>query len=198
MSRNAISAAAIALVALVWLPAGNALASTKRMPDVTTLFPQALHRVEHADHGRFSHSVVLEAEGVTRGGRCSLQACTDGHPAANAAGVVEWRFVLQNETPNSPDKSAVLVYGPWPKRFGGVVGNPAPVLEDVPIHKAPKMTLAKAVSRLRHAGHHARFVDVTLRRPLGPKRVNPIYIFGFANKPFVGVDTVTGKVRTIH
>lgn len=188
----------VALVALAWLPAGGAGAvGSRRMPYVTTLFRQALHRVQHADHGTFSNAVVLEADGVTRGGHCTEQGCTNGRSAANAAGVVEWRFVLQNATPDSPDKSAVVVYGPWPKGFGDVVGNPAPVFDDASLRKPPKMTLTQAISRLRRAGHHARFVDVTLRDPLGPKPANALYIFGFANKPFVGVDTVTGKVKTI-
>ncbi len=165
---------------------------------MTTLFRRALHRVQHADHGTFSNSAVLEADGVTHGGHCTDQGCTTGRSAANAAGVVEWRFVLQNDTPDSPEKSAVVVYRPWPKGFGGVVGNPPPIFEDVPLHKAPKMTLVRAISRLRRAGHHARFVAVTLRNPLGAKPVNPLYIFGFAHKPSVGVDTVTGKVKTIH
>ena len=193
--------AGVALVALACLPAGGAGAaagSAKGPPDVTILFGQALHRVRHADHGTFAHSTVLEVDGVARGGHCTEQSCNDGRPTADAAGVIEWRFVLQNTTPGSTYKSAVIVYGPWPKGFGGVVGNPAPFLEDVPLKKAPKMTLAQAVSRLRRAGHRARFVDVALRDPLGPKPVNPLYIFGFPNKPYVGVDTVTGKVKTIH
>jgi hypothetical protein len=60
------------------------------------------------------------------------------------------------------------------------------------------MTLARAVGLLRRAGHRRPFFNVTLRNPLGPKRLNPLYIFGFPGRSFIAVDTVTGRVRPIH
>jgi hypothetical protein len=112
--------------------------------------------------------------------------------------VTAWEFVLQNSTPGSPYLSVVVTYGPSPGGFGRVIGKPAPFLEDVAIRRPPSLTPAGAVSRLRRAGHSSRFVSVTLRDPLGPKRLNPLYIFGFADGSFVSVDTRTGKVRAIH
>jgi hypothetical protein len=66
----------------------------------------------------------------------------------------------------------------------------------VPIPRAPTMTLAQAVVRLRKAGYRQGFSGVTLRNPLGPTRSNPLYIFGVSSK-FVAVDTVTGKVTVL-
>jgi hypothetical protein len=59
------------------------------------------------------------------------------------------------------------------------------------------MTLSTAVSKLRTAGVHTSFVTVPMRRPLGPRKVNTLYLFGLSNGPYVSVDTVTGKVRKL-
>jgi hypothetical protein len=40
------------------------------------------------------------------------------------------------------------------------------------------MTLRSAVSLMRQASYRRGVVDVTLRNPLGPRRSNPLYIFG--------------------
>jgi hypothetical protein len=130
--------------------------------------------------------VVLEADGITKGGRGTR----------SASGVVAWRFVFQNPTGGNGIFSATLSYGPAPKGFGRVRGYRTPFLDDVVIRRAPRMTLAAAVRRLRRAGHTGRFYNVTLRNPLGPRVTNPLYIFAFARR-FVGVDTVTGRVRAL-
>ena len=70
----------------------------------------------------------------------------------------------------------------------------SPFVEDVQIPKAPKMTLTTAVKRLRGAGYKGSFRFVTLRRPLGPKKINTLYLFTLTNGHNIAVDTVTGKV----
>lgn len=200
MGRNTLGLVVL-LAVLAWVPAGSAGVAAKKarsIPDVTILFGRALERVRHADHGTFAKAVVLEAEGYTHGTRCTSDGCRPGRPARKATGVAAWEFILQNSTAGSPYQSVVVDYGPSPRHFGTVIGEAPPFLEDVPIRHAPKMTLARAITRLRRAGYRSRFVSVTLRDPLGPKRVNPMYFFGFANKPFVAVDTRTGKVTRVR
>jgi hypothetical protein len=163
----------------------SAAGSAKPMPDVTTLIAPATTRVRATDKPQFKRDVLFEADGSTRGGK----------PVSSAAGVISWRFVFQG-TPGSKFASATLSYGPAPKKFGKVVGVKQPFLEDVPIPRAPTMTLAQAVVRLRKAGYRQGFNGVTLRNPLGPTRSNPLYIFSVSSK-FVAVDTVTGKVSVL-
>jgi hypothetical protein len=129
---------------------------------------------------------MYEADGVPRGNRGTT----------SAQGIVSWRFVLRNSGPKFA--SVTLAYGPAPRGFGKVIGHRSPFLEDVVIPKAPSMTLTRAVSLLRKAGNRKPFFNVTLRNPLGPKRSNPLYIFGFPGQRFVAVDTVTGRVRPIQ
>lgn len=161
----------------------SAAASAKPLPDVTTLIGPATTRVRATDKPQLKRDVLLEADGSTRGGK----------PVSSAAGVISWRFVFQG-TPGSKFASATLSYGPAPKKFGKVIGVKQPFLEDVPIPRAPTMTLAQAVTRLRKAGYRQGFNGVTLRNPLGPTRSNPLYIFGVS---FVAVNTVTGKVTVL-
>ena len=99
----------------------------------------------------------------------------------DASGVVGWRLVFDNQSSHSRFASATVAYGPAPKAFGKVNGNPSPFLEDVVIAKAPRMTLSRAVTLLRRARYSMPFFNVTLRNPLGPKASKPLYIFGFAN-----------------
>ncbi len=183
-------------------PATSTAGATSRhaqaIPDLTALFGPALERVRQSDHGTFSRATLLEADGITRGGGCTDAGCTDGRPVARAAGIVAWRFVFQNATPHSRYQSVTLVYGPAPKRFGRVRGHSQPFLEDVSIARAPEMTVARAVSLLHRAGYRRKFLDVTLREPLGPKPVNPLYIFTLTNGHYVAVDTRSGKVSHIH
>ena len=107
---------------------------------------------------------------------------------------MRWQFVMRNG--GRRFASVTVSYGPPPKRFGRVIGHLSPFLEDVVIPRAPKMTLTRAVSVLRRAGHRKPFFNVTLRNPLGPKRGNPLYIFGYPGRDFIAVDTV--KVRPLH
>jgi hypothetical protein len=59
------------------------------------------------------------------------------------------------------------------------------------------MTLKEAVALLEDAGYEDGFSNVTLRRPLGPKAIPPLYIFGVAEGGFVGVNTKTEKVKPL-
>lgn len=155
------------------------------LPDVTKLIGPATTRVRATDKPQFKRDVLYEAEGATRGGK----------PVSSATGIVSWKFVFDG-TPGSKYASAFLTYGPAPKKFGKVVGVRSPFLEDVPIPRAPTMTVAQALARVRKAGYRKGFSGVTLRNPLGPKKSNPLYIFTIAPK-FIAVDTVTGKVSAL-
>ncbi|CAG8705627.1 21632_t:CDS:2, partial [Gigaspora rosea] len=59
------------------------------------------------------------------------------------------------------------------------------------------MDLNRAVQLKEAAGFTEPYKTVTLRNPLGPKRSNPLLIFGYDSSLFVSVDTVTGNVTTI-
>jgi hypothetical protein len=156
------------------------------LPDVTTLIGPATTRVRAANKPQFKRDVLYEADGATRGGK----------PVSSVAGIVSWRFVFDG-TPGSKYQSAFLTYGPAPKKFGKVVGVKSPFLEDVPIPRAPTMTVAQALTRVRKAGYRRGFSGVTLRNPLGPKKSNPLYVFTLGSK-YVAVDTVTGKVSVLQ
>jgi hypothetical protein len=153
-------------------------------PDVTVLFGRAVQIVHATRRPTFARAVVFEADGTTAGGRL----------VSSASGIVKWRFVFDNTASQSRFASATLFYGPPPVRFGRVKGIRSPFLEDVDIPRAPKMTLGQAVTLLRKAGFRQGFFTVTLRNPLGPKRLHPNYIFGMAGGTFIGVDTVTKRV----
>jgi hypothetical protein len=136
----------------------------------------------------FARAVLLEADGTPSTNR----------RVKRARGITRWRFVFDNQTPNSQYASVFLTYAR--RHFGEVVGNPDPWLEDARIPKAPKMTLRRAVRKLRAAGYRRGFRDVTLRQPIHPGVNEPSYIFGFGRKaknPFVAVGTKTGKVKPI-
>ena len=170
--------------------------AARGIPDVTALFTQAVKIVRGTNRPTLTKAVVLEADGLTRGGSCNPTGCFGGRGVTSAAGVVAWRFVFNNQASRKPILSATLFYGPPPKRFGRVTGYRQPFLDDVNIPTVPRMTLGQAVSIVRRAGYRKPFFNVTLRNPLGPKRLRPLYIFGFASG-FVGVDTVTKKVRRL-
>lgn len=174
---------------------GFAVAASSTAPDITQLFGQAVTKIRATKSPTFAQAIVLEADGVTRGGYCTKMGCHGGKPAKSASGIVSWRFVFDNQKSTSHFRSATLPYGPLPKRFGTVVGYKPPFVEDVRIPSAPKMTLRKAVILMRRAGFRASFTNVTLRNPLAAKKLNPLYIFGLVNQTYVAVDTVTGKVR---
>jgi hypothetical protein len=165
---------------------GATVAAATGLPDVTELIGPATMRVRATDKPQFKRDVLYEADGASRGGKA----------VSSAAGIVSWRFVFDG-TPHSKYASAFLNYGPTPKRFGKVVGVKSPFLEDVPIPKAPTLTLTHALRRVRLAGYRQGFSSVTLRNPLGPKKSNPLYVFTFGSK-FVAVDTVTRRVSVLH
>ncbi len=191
---------ALTVILAVTLPIASSLArsgsSAHGIPGVTTLFQRAVKLVRATQPPRFAKAVVLEADGITRGGGCNLQGCFGGRGVTSAAGVVAWRFVFNNQASRQNIRSATIYYGPAPKRFGRLTGYAAPFLDDIDIPKVPQMSLTQAVALVRRAGHRAKFFNITLRNPLGPKHLNPMYIFGFAGS-FVGVDTVTKKVRPL-
>jgi hypothetical protein len=162
------------------------LATVQATPDVTVLIPKATRRVR-AKPG-FSGAVLLEADGLPAKGKTKT-----------AAGITRWRFVFNNQgTRRARYDSAFLFYRDG--RFGRFVRKRGAFLEDRNISKAPRMTLATAVSRLRAARHRAAFLTVTLRSPLGRTVTPPLYIFGFGSQArfsFVSVNSKTGQVRPI-
>ena len=197
-ARIRLGALVFSAAAATFVLAGGASAlpgSVRSRPDLPSLFRQAERIVRHAGHGTFARALVYEADGLPRGGQCSNGGCTAGRPTHRAAGIVSWRFVFQNATPHSRYASATIVY--TPRGFGHVVGHVQPFLEDVAIPRPPRMTVARAVHLIRRAGHTRAFVSVTLRNPLGPKRSNPLYIFGMSTNKFVAVDTRTGRVSSL-
>jgi hypothetical protein len=177
---------ASAAVVLAIAPGFVLAAATRQpaIPDVTKLFGRAVQIVRGTSRPKYARAVVLEADGYTRGGK----------KVTSATGVVKWRFVFDNQSSGSRFASATIFYGPPPAKFGRVRGNRSPFVEDVRIPRAPKMTLAEAVARLKQGGFTRGFSNVTLRNPLGPKRLHPLYIFGIGGGEFVAVDTVTKKV----
>ena len=151
-------------------------------PDVTVLFGRAVARTRATRKPLFAKAVVYEADGST----------ANGKPTGSARGIDRWRFVFDNYPSHSKFASATITYASG--RFGKVTGIMSPFVEDVQIPKAPKMTLPTAVRRLRAAGYKRSFRFVTLRRPLGPTKVNTLYLFTLTNGHNVAVNTVTGKV----
>jgi hypothetical protein len=164
--------------------AASALASpgAAKTPDVTDLFTQARATVRAQPD--FARAEVLEADGLPAGKQA----------VHSAAKIVRWHFVFQNATPGSDFASATLEYRR--EEFGRVVGHREAFLEDVVIKSAPSMTLTGAVELLRRAGYRDGFAAVTLRSPLGPKTVPPLYIFAMQNG-YVAVNTKNGKVKPI-
>lgn len=160
------------------------------LPGFRNLFRQAVHKL-HAKPN-FNNAIMLEADGQTQGNRA----------VKYARGIVRVRFVFDNqETTGSKFASAYVHYGPPPKLFGKIHGVKFPFLEDRRILHPPEMTLKNAVRRLRHAGYHDKFSNVTLRKPLTKhKHTHVLFIFGLGtgqDQPYVAVDTKTGKVAPI-
>jgi hypothetical protein len=151
--------------------------------DVTTLIPKATKMVR-AKAG-FSRAVLLEADGSPMSGK-----------VVGAAGITKWRFVFNNQaTKGFNFRSAALYYKNG--KFGRFVAHRDPFVEDRNIASVPKMTLVRAVKKLRAAGHRNRFGAVTLRYPLGPGFKEPLYIFGFGSGDYWTVGTRTGKVKPL-
>ena len=160
----------------------GARAKTK---DVTALFDRALRIVR--SNPEFPKAVMLEADGTPSGSK----------PVKDASGIAKWRFVLVNAGAPGSDFAHVTLDYKGSSGFAEPVGHPEPFLEDVEIKRAPKMTLADAVSLLRDDGYRQPFFNVTLRNPLGPQRTAPLYIFGLKGEGFVAVNTKTEKVSPI-
>jgi hypothetical protein len=154
-------------------------------PDVTVLFGRALAKARATRKPLFAKAVVYEADGST----------ANHKPTSTASGINTWRFVFDNTPSHSKYASATLTYHAG--RFGKVGGIKEPFLEDLRIPKAPKMTLAAAVKRLRKAGYMSSFKFVTMRRPVGPTTVPTLYLFVLSNSRNVSVNTVTGKVSKL-
>ncbi len=173
----------LTLAATLVLAAGaSGAANNAKTPDVTELFTQA--RATVRAQPKFARAEVLEADG----------APAHRGTVTSAAKIVRWRFIFDNATPGSDFMSATLNYRDG--EFGRVVGHSESFLEDAEIAEPPKMTLKDAVSLLTRAGYRDGFDNVTLRSPLGPKSVPPLYIFDTADG-FVGVNTKTGKVKVL-
>lgn len=152
-------------------------------PDVTVLVKQGLTKL-HA-MAQFKKAVLLEADGTPKNGKTTT-----------AAGITKWRLVYQNQTtPGS--KYATAIIRVQNGKLGNVVGVKSPFLEDRNIATVPKMTLTKAVAKLRAAGHRQAFVNVTLRWPLGPTKGEPLYIFGYQGNKYWAVGTRSGKVKPL-
>lgn len=184
----ALAVTSFALVGALALPAAADYGGP--LPSFRNLFRGAVDKL-HAKP-TFKNAVMLEADGQTKGHRA----------VKHARGIVRVRFVFDNQgTRGSKFASAYVNYGPPPNLFGKVHGVKSPFLEDRQIPHPPKMTLKNAVRRLRRAGYHDKFSNVTLRKPLTKNRhTHVLYIFGLGtgqDQPYVAVDTKTGKVAPI-
>ena len=179
--RTALVLTLATIAAFVLAAPANAAIS-----DVTKLFDPAVHLVR--EKPKFADAVMLEAEGTPAG----------VDPVREAAAITHWRFIFDNQaTKDSPFASVKLAYRDR-GGFAAPKGNREPFLEDRRIGKAPKMTLRRAVARLRAAGFKRSFFAVTLRRPLGPQATPPLYIFTLGNDRFVAVNTKTGKATELR
>jgi hypothetical protein len=198
----ATTASGVAILAILSVAGPSVAAHTNAsankasaVPDVTVLFGRAVKTIQNTRRPTFARAVVLEADGITRGGRCTPGGCGGGQGTTSASGFVSWRFVFNNQASKSRFRSATLTYGPPPKAFGPVRAFVPEFDEDVNIPRAPRMTLGQAVTLLRRAGHRGKFFNVALRSPLGPRKSNPLYIFGFAGNSQFAVNTVTKRVQ---
>jgi hypothetical protein len=155
--------------------------------DVTKLIPKATKLVR--SQATFKKAVLLEGDGTpSKTGKVNT-----------AAAITKWRFVFNNQgTKGSKFASVFVNYSNG--HFGKPVGKAPPFLEDRQITTTPKMTLAKAVSKLQAAGYKSGFYGVTLRYPLGPGFTETLYIFTLGSSaphPYVSVGIKSGKVKPI-
>ena len=151
--------------------------------DVSKLFGRAGVLVR--GNPDFAKAVILEAQGTpSRNG-----------PVDGAAQLTDWTFVFDNQRTQGSDFASVTIDWERGEGWSRPDGNPSPFLEDLPIRRAPKMTLRRAIKLLGNTGTH-EFRNVTLRRPLGPERTAPLYIFG-VDDGFIAVNTKTGDVEPI-
>lgn len=180
---GAVPALAVIVASCLIATGSPAAGVPARGADIKLLFDRALATVRA--NREFAKAVMLEADGSPTGNGA----------VRGAARITRWRFVLANRG-GSRFASVTIDYR-RASGFAAPVGHPEPFLEDVVIKRAPKLTLAEAVSRLRRAGYRRPFSNVTLRNPLGPERSQALYIFGLDRKGFVAVNSRTGAVDPI-
>ena len=111
--RAALRLAAVPLgLALLLVPASSMAAANgaaKAIPDVTVLFGRAVKIVRGTNPPTFAGAIVLEADGMTRGGQCSAMGCSGGRGTTTATGIVSWRFVFNNQGWRSRFATATIV-----------------------------------------------------------------------------------------
>jgi len=130
---------------------------------------------------KYPHAKLYEADG------------TANAPTTDPAKIDHLRVVFQNV--GGKGGTTVIITETGYGEFGEPVLYPYPWAEDLVIQWPVKMDLPKANELKEAAGFKNPYNNVTLRAPLGPVRLNPLYIFGTAPpNPYVFVDTVTGKV----
>jgi hypothetical protein len=172
---TAVAAAALMLVVAVAALAGPA-------PYPQALINQATKTVR--SKAVFKKAILLEADGTPKAGT----------KVTTAAGIVNWRFVYDNQATRTRFKTVFVKAANG--RLGQPVGNRSVFVEDNRIPTLPKMTLAAAITKLRAAGHKQPFGAVTLRYPLGPGFKEPLYIFTIGSR-YWSVGTKTGNVKPI-
>ena len=136
----------------------------------------------------YKKAILLEADGTPK----------LGTKVTSAMGIVNWRFVYDNQETKTQFKTVFLRARNG--RLGPPVGNRSIFEEDERITTLPKMTLSMAIAKLRAKGHIQPFGAVTLRFPLGPGFKETLYIFTFGsgnNVNYWSVGTKTGKVKPI-
>lgn len=181
-ARLSFVSALVAAIAVSAVPVAHA--GAPHTADVTTLFGRVLDRV-HSDRD-FARARMLEVDGLPAG----------KGPVRKAAQITRWTFVLDNQaTKSSPFASATLLHR-RSSGFGEVVGHKRPFLEDRVIARAPELTFSDAVSLLRDAGYRDGFFNVTLRSPVGPRAIPPLYIFS-TPQGYVAVNTETKRVTKV-
>jgi hypothetical protein len=177
-----VVSAVAAVIAMSWV--SLARAGAPHTADVTVLFDRAIDKAR--SERDFARATMLEVDGLPAG----------KGPVRKAAQIVSWRFVLDNQgTKDSPFDSAALVHR-RSSGFGEVVGHKGPFLEDREIKHAPKLTFPAAVSLLQDSGYRGGFFNVTLRSPIGPQKVAPLYIFSTGDG-YISVNTKTRRVAPI-
>src|SRR5947209_1586449 len=101
MRRRSLIMVVLGLVLAATATSGAAMPASggaaRGIPDVTALFKRAVTIVRGTRTPTFAKAVVLEADGMTRGGTCTPAGCSGGRGVTSAAGVVAWRFVFNNQ-----------------------------------------------------------------------------------------------------
>ncbi len=159
-------------------------AAKAKNPDVTKLIDRA--RAKLRAKKKYAKAILLEADGNLSAART----------VTRAKQVTSWRFVFDNQKTGNKFRIAIVTFTAG-KGFGKIKAKTSPFLEDLRIHKTPKMKLRRAIVLLRRAGHTEGFRTVTLRHPLGPNTTAPLYIFALPSGDYIAVNTRTDKVSKI-